>query len=272
MTQPARIAVQVKPQHASFADLRRAAALVEELGADMLLTWDHFFPLSGDPDGRHFEAWTTLSAWAESTNRVELGVLVSSVGYRNPNLLADMARTVDHISARDGTGRLILGIGAGWFERDYTSYGFEFGTVAQRLRTLDDDLPVIRERWGRLNPVPTRRIPILIGGGGEKVTLRIAAQHADIWHGFGDAETIAHKHRVLDDWCARIGRDPGEIVRSAGVSPKPGRFPEDLDDYPASAEKLYAVGTRIFTVGLEAPTWDPGPIRDLVAWRDARNA
>ncbi|MFD5864738.1 LLM class F420-dependent oxidoreductase [Agromyces sp. NPDC127015] len=271
---PARIAVQVKPQHASYAELRAAVVAAEEAGADVVLGWDHFFPLSGDPDGAHLEAWSLLAAFAEVTERVELGVLVSSTGYRNPQLLADMARTVDHISARDGgPGRVVLGIGAGWFERDYEEYGYEFGTAPDRLRRLRADLPLIRDRWSKLNPPPTRAIPVLIGGGGEQVTLRIVAEHADIWHGFGDAETIAHKHAVLDDWCRRIGRDPADIERSAGVSPKPGRYAEDLDDYAGHAEALHVVGTRLFTVGLEAETgWDLGPIRELVAWRDEVNA
>jgi len=269
----ARIAVQVKPQHATYAELRAAAVAAEDAGADLVLGWDHFFPLSGDPDGAHLEAWTLLAAFAEVTERVELGVLVSSTGYRNPQLLADMARTVDHISARGGIGRVVLGIGAGWFERDYDEYGYEFGTAPERLRRLRADLPLIRERWAKLNPPPTRPIPVLIGGAGEQVTLRIVAEHADIWHGFGDAETIAHKHAVLDDWCRRIGRDPAAIERSAGVSPKPGRFAEDLDDYPGHADALHAVGTRLFTVGLEAATgWDLGPVRELVAWRDEVNA
>ncbi|QTX03623.1 LLM class F420-dependent oxidoreductase [Agromyces archimandritae] len=268
----ARIAVQVKPQHAEYAEIRRAVAAAEEAGADVVLNWDHFFPLSGDPDGRHFEAWSMLAAWAEATERVEIGTLVTCTAYRNPQLLADMARTVDHISARGGAGRLILGIGSGWFERDFEEYGYDFGTAGGRLRKLDADLPVIRRRWAELNPAPTRDIPVLIGGGGEQVTLRIVAREADIWHGFGTAEQIAHKHAVLDEWCRRLGRDPADIERSAGVSPKPGRYPEDLDDYAGHAEALHAVGTRLFTVGLEAPNWDLGPIRELIAWRDERNA
>ncbi|QNN50937.1 LLM class F420-dependent oxidoreductase [Phycicoccus endophyticus] len=256
---------QVQPQHAAYDDMRRACARLEELGVDVLFTWDHFFPLYGDPDGAHFECWTTLAAWAEATERVELGALVTCNSYRNPQLLADMARTVDHIS----DGRLILGIGSGWFERDYTEYGYEFGTAVGRLDALARDLPLIEARWARLNPPPTRDIPVLIGGGGERKTLRIVAEHADIWHGFGDAATVARKHAVLDEWCATLGRDPREIERSAGVSPKPGRLPEDVEDYAAGAQELYDVGTRLFTVGLSGPDYDLGPVRDLLAWRDA---
>lgn len=267
---PIRIGAQLQPQHASYADIRRACAALEELGVDVLFNWDHFYPLYGDPDGAHFECWTMLAAWAEATERVEIGALVTCNSYRNPQLLADMARTVDHVSARDGgVGRLVLGIGSGWFERDYDEYGYEFGTAGGRLDALDRDLPLIKARWAQLNPAPTRRIPVLIGGGGEKKTLRIVAEHADTWHGFGEPEAIAHKHAVLDEWCAKVGRDPGDIERSAGVSPKPGRLPEDVADYAAGAQALYDVGTRLFTVGLNGPDYDPGPIRDLVAWRDA---
>jgi probable F420-dependent oxidoreductase len=269
---PIRIGVQLHPQHAAYADLRRACAQLDDLGVDVIFNWDHFYPLYGEADGAHFECWTMLAAWAEATQRAQIGALVTCNSYRNPQLLADMARTVDHISARDGgPGRLILGIGSGWFERDYAEYGYDFGTAGGRLDALARDLPLIKGRWAQLNPAPTRDIPVLIGGGGERKTLRIVAEHADIWHGFGDAETIAHKHAVLDQWCARLGREPAEIERSAGVSPKPGRFPEDVEDYAASAEELYAVGTRLFTVGLNGPDYDLGPVRDLLAWRDARH-
>jgi probable F420-dependent oxidoreductase len=270
-TAPARIAVQIQPQHADYADIRRLCAALEELGVDVLLNWDHFFPLGGDPDGKHFEAWTMMAAWAEATERVEIGALVTCTAYRNPNLLADMARTVDHISARGGEGRLILGIGSGWFERDFDEYGYEFGTAGGRLDALAADLPVIKERWSRLNPAPTRAIPILVGGG-EKKTLRIVAEHASIWHGFGVPGAIAHKHEVLDSWCERVGRDPGEITRSAGVAPTPGRMAEEVESYATNAQGLYDVGTRLFTVGLSGESYDElDKVRELLTWRDDVN-
>ncbi|PPK90892.1 putative F420-dependent oxidoreductase [Kineococcus xinjiangensis] len=260
---PVRIGVQVQPQHAEYAQIRRTVAAAEEAGVDVVFNWDHFFPLYGDADGRHFECWTMLAAWAEATSRVEIGALVTCNSYRNPELLADMARTVDHISARDGQpGRLILGIGSGWFERDYAEYGYDFGTAGGRLDDLAAALPRIESRWASLNPAPTRRVPVLIGGGGERKTLRIVAAHADIWHGFGDPDTIAHKHAVLDRWCAETGRDPGEIERSAGAEGEPGDV----------GERLHAAGTRLFTFGLNGPDYDLAPVRDWLAWRDEKNA
>ncbi|MEJ7627972.1 MAG: LLM class F420-dependent oxidoreductase [Nocardioidaceae bacterium] len=256
---PYRIALQLHPQQSDYATIRRTVAEAEEIGVDIVYNWDHFFPLYGDADGPHFECWTMLGAWAEATERVEIGALVTCNSYRNPDLLADMARTVDHVS----DGRLILGIGSGWCERDYDEYGYEFGTAGSRLDELGEALPRITSRLGKLNPSPTRDIPILIGGGGEKKTLRFVARYADIWHTFGDPEVIARKSAVLADWCVKEGRDPTDIERSCGVQ---GGDPDVV------APPLARHGVRQFTIGAGGPSYDLAPLRDWIAWRDEQNA
>lgn len=257
MTRPIRIGVQIQPQHAEYTDIRRAVARAEEMGIDIAYNWDHFYPLYGDPDGKHFECWTMLGAWAEATERVEIGALVTCNSYRNPELLADMARTVDHMSG----GRLILGIGSGWFEKDYVEYGYEFGTAGGRLDDLAESLQRIERRLEHLNPPPLRDIPILIGGGGEKKTLRLVAKHADIWHTFGKPDLIQHKTSVLERHCAEVGRDPAEIERSVGVDAAQLHL----------GNELHGLGVTQFTVGLNGPDYDMGPLADWLAWRDDMN-
>jgi len=256
-----RIGVQLQPQHSShYGYIRDAVRRCEDLGVDVVFNWDHFYPLYGDPDGAHFECWTMLGAWAEQTSQIEIGALVSCNSYRNPELLADMARTVDHISE----GRLILGIGSGWKRKDYDEYGYAFGTAGSRLDDLANALPRIEARLSKLNPAPTRRIPILIGGMGERKTLRLVARHADIWHGFTNAETYPGKAAVLDRHCGEVGRDPAAVERSSGVE---GRDPETL---VANAEALAELGVTLMTVGCDGPDYDLGPAQVLVRWRDSR--
>ncbi|MDP9257012.1 MAG: LLM class F420-dependent oxidoreductase [Actinomycetota bacterium] len=257
-TQSLRIGLRVAPQHCTYKQMRDTWLRAEEEGADTLFTWDHFFPLFGDPEGAHFECWSLLAAMAEATERIHFGALVTCNSYRNPNLMADMARTVDHISG----GRLILGLGSGWFERDYAEYGYEFGTAITRLAAFRNALPVIDERLGLLNPPPVRdRIPVLIGGGGEKVMLRLVAQWADTWHGFGPPEVIAHKCRVLDEHCAAIGRDPAKIERSVLVTS------EDIAG--GLLDRYYEAGARHFVAIAKEPDFDLADVRRLLAWRDS---
>ncbi len=255
MTTKIRIGVQLHPQHTTYDSFATAAREAEELGVDSLWNWDHFFPLYGEKNGPHFEGWTTLTAMAMLTERVEVGCLVTCNSYRNPALLTHMAKTVDHISH----GRLILGIGAGWFERDYNEFGYEFGTAGSRLRDLGEALPIIKERMVAEIPPPVRNpIPILIGGGGEKVTLKLTAQHADLWNGFGPPETWQHKNNVLTNWCETVGRDPAEIERTVAIGRK---------DVPDNLDAFAEAGATHLILGLGDP-WDFDLVRELVRWRD----
>jgi alkanesulfonate monooxygenase SsuD/methylene tetrahydromethanopterin reductase-like flavin-dependent oxidoreductase (luciferase family) len=169
-----------------------------------------------------------------------------------------MANTVDHISH----GRLILGIGAGWFEKDYNDFGYEFGTAGSRLRDLRDNLPIIKERMTQEIPAPVRNpIPIMVGGGGEKVTLKITAEYADLWNGFGPPETWAHKNKVLDTWCAEVGRNPDDIERTVSLS---------QEDISTNLDAFAEAGATHFILGMPCPP-DYAQIEALVAWRDKVN-
>jgi probable F420-dependent oxidoreductase len=253
-----KVGVQVQPQHADFDGMRDAWREAEAMGVDAVFTWDHFYPLSGEPEGKHFECLTTMASLAEVTERVQIGALVVCNSYRNPELLADAHRTIDHISG----GRVILGIGAGWFEKDYDEYGYEFGTAPDRLREFRAALPRIKERLGKLNPPPVHDIPILIGGSGPKVTLKLVAQYGDAWHSFGDLEAFKQKDATLRAHCEAVGRNPDEIERTWSA--------RDVDQ--AGREALAEAGVTHFIAGVggDGHGYDLSGLRELVRWRDAR--
>lgn len=233
-----KVGVQLHPQVATVDEIRVAWNAADAMGVDSIWIWDHFYPLYGDPDANHFESYTLLAAMAAETTNATIGALVTCNTYRNPNLLADMARTIDLISH----GRFVLGIGSGWFERDYTEYGYEFGTAPDRLRALEASLATIKDRIAKLTPGPAGDLPILIGGSGEKVTLRLVAEHAQMWNAFGPPESFAAKNAILDDWCARVNRDPSEIERTVAIQPNEIETASDYLD--AGAQHLIVmVGT-----------------------------
>lgn len=218
---------------AAWHSSRRWALTAESLGWDHLWVYDHVETVPRRERTHTFEAFTMLAALAEVTSRVELGQLVTCVGYRNVGLLAKQAACIDVIS----NGRLVLGLGAGWYEREYQAYGYEFPSAKERLELLGEALEVIPQLWsaptvtyqGRhlrfddayCEPqplsLPDRPRPrILVGGGGEQVTLRLAAAHADATNWQVGLAAFVHKSGVLAEHCERIGRDPASIVRTHG--------------------------------------------------------
>ena len=210
-----RVGYQIHPQNCTVQQIRDAYRAADSLGVDTLWVWDHMFPLYGPPEGHHFACMPLLVAIAVETTRARFGSLVHANSYRNPELLAYDIATMDQLSG----GRAILGIGAGWFERDYQEYGFEFGDAPFRLRDLGTALPRIKSRLGKLMPPPVGSVPIMIGGGGEKVTLKLTAQYADMWNTFPPVENWQRKNQILTEWCQKVGRDPKVVERTCSISP-----------------------------------------------------
>ena len=209
--------------------MREVAQLADTIGVESIWTWDHFYALSGEEERPNFEAWQILPAWAAVTQRVRIGALVSGITYRHPAVIANMAATLDHIS----NGRATLGIGAAWNQTEHRAYGIDLGTPGVRStrfaeatkivrRLLDGDRVTMKGKYYKLQdavlnvrPVQ-KRLPIMIGGGGEQRTLRTTARYADMWHGFGTADLIKRKIEILRKHCADVGRDPNEIVTYGG--------------------------------------------------------
>lgn len=218
-------------QYTDWQSLLDAGRRAERLGYDTLWTWDHLYPIFGASSGPILEGWLTTAAWAQATSRIRLGLLVGANTFRYPTLTAKLATTLDHIS----DGRAILGIGAGWFAEEHAAFGIPFGSgPPERLRWLGEALPLIRgmlrgeqpsapgQRYSgravRNDPPPIQRsLPILIGGGGEQVTLRLVARYGDANNIGGGIEVVRRKEEVLLRHCENVGRDPKEVERTASL-------------------------------------------------------
>jgi len=226
-----RLGANLWNQWTDWPALLEAGILADRLGYDSLWTWDHLYPIVGATHGPNYEGWLTITAWAARTERIRVGLMVGANPYREPTLTAKMATTLDHISG----GRAILGIGAAWNEEEAGDFGFEFGDgPPERLRWLGEALPIMRGmldgdeptaagpryRARRTRNLPTpiqEHLPIFIGGGGEKVTLRLVARWADMNNLGGRFDEVQRKELILREHCAAIGRDPAEIERTASV-------------------------------------------------------
>ena len=230
MAEQLRLGVSLWPQAATWDQVRDASLAVDRLGYESLWSYDHFVALGSDRTVPVLDGWTVLSALGALTSRARLGILVTGVTHRHPAILAKMAATLDHVSG----GRTILGLGAAWNEQEHRAYGIPFGPVGERLTLLDEACTVIRSLFENevtdfegkhcavhdavLWPKPVQpRLPILIGGGGEKKTLRIVARHADLWNGFGTPDVIRRKIDILREHCTAVGRNPADISVTANI-------------------------------------------------------
>ncbi|MBI2778002.1 MAG: LLM class flavin-dependent oxidoreductase [Chloroflexi bacterium] len=228
---PSRTSTRTARQSCRRPSLLQAGIRADELGYTSLWTWDHLYPIVGSWKGPILEGWTVLTGSAMATEKVRMGLMVGANTFRNPALTAKLATTLDHVS----NGRAILGIGAAWFGREHEAYGLEFGEgPPERLRWLGEALPVIRGMFHgelpsasgphyaakevRNDPPPLQaRLPILVGGGGEKVTLKLVAKYADANNVGGGLAAVKRKEAILLEHCEREGRDPAEIERTTGV-------------------------------------------------------
>jgi F420-dependent oxidoreductase-like protein len=279
------LGIKLAPQDCTIDELRTVWRIADEAGFDHLWAFDHFNPIFADITGDVFEGMSLLAAMAEATSRVRIGLMVTGNTYRHPGVLAKMATTIDHLSG----GRLEFGLGASGAEVEHTMLGIPFGSASDRIRRLDEALTVCRKLWTEerasfdgcyytltdavSNPKPVQRPhpPIWVGGAGEQLTLRVVAEHADVWNVIGPVDEVTRKAAVLERHCADVGRDPATIRRS--VQP---RF--DHTDPPAMVDLLHHYIEAGFTenVVYVPPGDDPVRAAEVAAervlpeFRDAR--
>ena len=228
-----RFGIQTGPQHVSWPEVLDIWQVADGLKFDTAWTFDHFFPIMSDPKGSQLEGWITLTALAQKTQHVRVGTLVTGITYRHPAVLAKMGATLDVITG----GRLEMGVGAAWFQQEHEALGIPFPPVAERIHRLGETCEILTRMWteeaatwkGRYyeineaycNPKPVQkpRPPILIGGGGEQLTLKMVARYADTWNAFGTPEIFKHKIEVLERHCEAVGRDPNTIESRSACRP-----------------------------------------------------
>lgn len=263
-----RFGVQTPPQHVPYAELLQTWQEADELGFDTAFVFDHVMPIYSEPTGPCFEGWTLLSGLAAQTKRVRVGLLVTSNTFRNPALLAKMAATVDHVSQ----GRLVLGLGAGWFELEHTAYGIPYSTTGGRARRLNEALEVMKllftkekstytGKYYQLKDAPFEpktvqkpHPPLLIGGQGPKLILPVIARHANIWHmRVRDVapEGIKQLGANFDAICRQVGRDPAEVERA--VSLRAEQLTGTAEEVRGRVQALADAGIRHFILSL-SPT------------------
>lgn len=263
-----RFGVQTPPQHTSYKDILQTWQEADELGFDTAFVFDHFIPIYSDSNGPCFEGWTLLSALAAQTKRVKVGVLVTGNTYRNPAVLAKMAATVDHVS----NGRLILGIGAAWFELEHTAYGVPFYTPGERARRLGEAVEVLKLLFTQQKSTFTGKYyqlkdalcepkalqkpypPILIGGMGPKRIQPLVARHADTWHFSvrdGDSQEAKKLCENFDNICRKVGRDPAQVEKS--VSLRPPQLTGTTEEVHGRIQSLADAGVQHFILSLPPP-------------------
>ncbi len=262
----ARFAIKTPPQHATWSDMVEIWQEADQIELfESAWNFDHFYPIAGDPSGPCMEAWVTLSALAQATSRIRIGCMVTGMHFRHPAITANMAASLDIVSG----GRLNLGLGAGWYELEADAYGLGLGSVGERMDRFDEGVEIIARMLtqdttsftGRFYELSEARCepkgpqrphpPIVIGGVGEKRTLRTVARWAQMWDALRiEPDAWRHKHDVLVAHCEAVGRDPAEITCSAHVMAAPDDAPGELAD---RAARLFEAGIDLAIFSLRSP-------------------